>query len=188
MAFGIGDIISGGLGLVGGLAGSNAQSKAYDNALSNLTSTYNNSLNNYSSYLNLGNQANSGLSSLLSGDYSGFYGSPDYQSALASGTQALDRSAAAKGSLYSGGQSADLTAYGQNLANQYLNNYRNSLTSLSNTGLSAANNVSSLGNAYSGNYSNLVTGKANNQANSYNNTASGLSSLVNGIGSVAGWF
>lgn len=188
MAFGIGSIgnvASGISGLLGSNSASSALNSGYNNALSNLTSTYNNSLNNYSPYLNLGNQANSGLSSLLSGDYSGFYNSPDYQSALASGTQALDRSAAAKGSLYSGGQSADLTAYGQNLANQYLNNYRNSLMSLSNTGLSAANNVSSLGQNYSNSYSNLALGKASNNAAT---SANKYNSIGNIIGGIAGFF
>lgn len=188
MALGLGSLISGGLGLIGGLAGSNAQNQGYSDALNKLTSTYNNSLGNYSSYLNLGNQANSGLSSLLSGDYSGFYNSPDYQSALASGAQALDRSAASKGSLYSGGQSADLTAYGQNLANQYLNSYRNSLTSLSNTGLNAANGVSQLGTSYSGNYANVATGKGNAQANAYDGLSNTLGNFTSALGKVTGWF
>lgn len=188
MAFslgGLGKVVGGVAGLLGSNSASGKINEGYNNALSNLTSTYNNSLGNYGSYLNLGNQANNGLSSLLSGDYSGFYNSPDYQSAMQSGTQALDRSAAAKGSLYSGGHSADLTAYGQNLANQYLNSYRNSLMGLSNTGLNAANGVSQLGANYSDDYSNLVLGKASNNAASSMNKYNSIGNIVGGI---AGFF
>src|SRR5690242_334265 len=46
-------------------------------------------------------------------DYSAFYNSPDYQFTLQQGQQALDRSAAARGSLYSGGHLADTMQFGQ---------------------------------------------------------------------------
>lgn len=75
-------------------------------------------------------------------DYSGFYNSPDYQFAMQQGGQALDRSAAARGRLYSGAQMQAQQKFGQGLATQYLSNYRNGLGNISDTGLNATNALS----------------------------------------------
>lgn len=72
-------------------------------------------------------------------DMTGFYDSPDYQFALSQGQNALDRSAASRGRLYSGQQMKASQGYGQGLATQYLGNYRTGLGNLSNMGLSANN-------------------------------------------------
>ncbi len=70
-------------------------------------------------------------------DYSGFYNSPDYQFAFQQGQQAVDRSAAAKGRLYSGAQQKASQQFGQGLATQYLGNYRSGLQGAANTGTNA---------------------------------------------------
>ena len=51
---------------------------------------------NIQPYLGAGQNALAGLTALNSGDYSGFNQSPDYLWAMQQGTQALDRSAAAR--------------------------------------------------------------------------------------------
>ena len=166
----------------------NAVIGAANQANDKLTSIYDESKGNYNSYLDLGNQANTGLSSLLSGDYSGFYNSPDYQSAMQSGTQALDRSAAARGGLYSGGHSADLTAFGQNTANQYLGNYRNFLSGMSSQGLNAVNGVANLGTQYGQQYSNNLMTAAQAAANGASQKAGIGSNLVGNLGSIGSSF
>lgn len=81
----------------------------------------------------------------LSGDMSGFEDSAGYQFARDQGIQGLDRSAAARGGLLSGGHSADLMRFGQGLAFQHADNYWNKLAGLSNTGQATASGLGSLG-------------------------------------------
>lgn len=67
-----------------------------------------------------------------------FTNSPDYQFALQQGTQAMQRSAAAGGTLISGGQLKAGQEFGQGLASQQYGNYYNRLLSLAQIGQSAA--------------------------------------------------
>ncbi|KKK74367.1 hypothetical protein LCGC14_2884500, partial [marine sediment metagenome] len=54
-------------------------------------------------------------------DYSAFYKSPGYDFRFQEGTRAIDRSAAARGQLMSGGIVRELTRYGQGLASSEFN-------------------------------------------------------------------
>ena len=111
-------------------------------------------------YMDFGRQAIAGLGALNSGDYSGFLNSPDYQFALSQGIGNLDKSAASRGSLFSGGHEKDLSQFNQGLASQFLGNYRNSLFNQAQMGQSAAagvgafgqNAANQIGNAQAGYY------------------------------------
>jgi hypothetical protein len=72
-----------------------------------------------------------------------FTQSPDYSFALSQGTQAMQRAAAAGGTLISGGQLKAGQEFGQGLATQQYGNYFNRLLSLSQLGQSAASGISS---------------------------------------------
>lgn len=74
-------------------------------------------------------------------DYSQFYQSPDYQFALTQGQNALDRSAASRGRLFSGAQMQGSQRFGQDLATQYLGNYRTGLGNLAGMGMNAQNSL-----------------------------------------------
>lgn len=99
----------------------------------------------YSPYATQGGQAFSTIGNLmgLNGQagrdqaFSTFQEDPGYQFAMDQGVSALDRSAAAKGSLMSGGQLKDLTTFGQGLANQQYGDWYNRLAGLADTGYSA---------------------------------------------------
>src|SRR5574337_138232 len=80
---------------------------------------------NQAPWLNAGKGALSQMQALNSGDFSSFKQSPDYQFSLNQGLLGLDNSAAARGSLYSGGHSADMLNFAQGLASQNYNNYYN---------------------------------------------------------------
>ncbi len=67
-----------------------------------------------------------------------FTNTPDYQFAFDQGLQALDRSAASRGSLLSGGQVKGAQEFGQGLASQQFSNYFNRLLSLFQVGGNAA--------------------------------------------------
>lgn len=128
-------------------------------------------------------------------DYSGFLASPDYRFALDQGLQATERSASATGNLRSGNTLAALTQYGQGMATQRLNDYRNTLIQLAGGGQNAGNTLGTLGaNAATnigGYYQSAGNARASGVLNA--NAASqraygqaGQNTLA--VGSMLGWF
>jgi hypothetical protein len=120
-----------------------------------LKSVYGDAKGYQAPYLGLGTTGANGLQKLAAGDYSGFYNSPDYQSARDAMTYAADHSAAANNNLNSGGYLADLSHAQGNLANSYLGGYRGSLMNLAQMG---QNSATALGNLGAGVGSNLLQG------------------------------
>jgi hypothetical protein len=100
-------------------------------------------------------------------DYSAFFNSPDYQFALQQGQQGVDRDAAARGALYSGGHTADVLKFGQGLASQQFNNYTNRLASLAGVGQTAANELGAYGQNTANSIGNLMTNAGNARASSF---------------------
>jgi hypothetical protein len=104
------------------------------------------------------------MQALNNGDFSKFYQSPDYQFALDQGIKSLDRSAAARGRLYSGGYGQDLTNYAQGLATQNYGNYYGRLADMAGIGQSSAQNLAAYGqnkaNAISTQYGNIGQARA----------------------------
>jgi hypothetical protein len=81
-------------------------------------------------------------------DYSGFENDPSYLWTQEQGQKGIDRSAAARGSLYSGGTDADRMAYSQGLAAQQLGNYRSGLAGIAGVGQATAGNLASQGQQF----------------------------------------
>ncbi|UZB05543.1 hypothetical protein OM948_08840 [Xanthomonas citri pv. fuscans] len=161
--------------VVGGVIANNKNKKANGQAQSAADANYYANTQNMQPYLNAGTGALNQLAQLNAGNYSSFQESPDYQFALQQGIQGLDRSAAARGSLYSGGQQADLMQFGQGLASQQYNNYYNKLASLAGMGQSAASALAGVGNTYANaTANNAYQGAANSNA---------LTGLLTGVGS-----
>lgn len=124
---------------------------------------YNRNQANMQPYLDAGTTALGQLGALNSGDYSGFLNSPDYLATQQSGLQALDRSAAARGALNSGGADADRIAFGANLGAQQLGSFRSGLMGLAGLGQTAAANLSGVNSAYANNTGNIAQGVAGAQ-------------------------
>jgi hypothetical protein len=123
---------------------------------------------------------------------------PGYQFQLQQGVDALDKSAAARGNLFSGNQGVALQQYGQGLADTSYNNLYNqalqtymtnygvhnqglqeqigALGGLSGQGLSAAGTEGSLGQATAGNIGNINMRTAEDQAQQINNAAAARAS------------
>jgi len=107
-------------------AGNDAWNSAYNigrgdlsNALAEWDSKYNTVRSDNAGYMALGQQGVEGYSGLLK-DPTSITSNPGYQFRLNQGSQALDRSAAAKGQLFSGGAQAAQTQYAQDYAsNEY---------------------------------------------------------------------
>lgn len=94
-----------------------------------------------------------------------FMASPGYQWQMQQGVNALDRSAAARGGLYSGAQGKALTEYGQGLANQEWYNYLTNLSGLAGAGQAAGNNLSQIASNQYGSTANALLGTAANKSN-----------------------
>jgi hypothetical protein len=112
-----------------------------------------------------------------------FMNSPDYQFALKGGSEALDNSAAAKGSVLGGNQIRAQTEYGQGLATQNLQSYFAKLAGISQQGLTAGGYLGNIGTGAG----NSVGASANNVGNSIMSAgtaeASGILGSVKGINS-----
>lgn len=147
------------------------QLKMYDQTRSDLL-PYNQggqtAFNNLSSLLGMNGQANT------QGMLSSLQNYPGYQFALQQGGQAVDRSAASKGLMLSGGQLKDLTAYGQGMGSQLFNTYFNQNAGLANLGENAAAQTGNAGSA-------AANGAANAQLQGGQAAASGIAGMTNGV-------
>lgn len=115
---------------------------------------------------------------------------PGYKFRLDQGSQALERSAAARGGLLSGGHLKDLTGYQQSMASQeYGNAYNrfnndqssrfNRLATLAGIGQTTNNTLATLGQNTANNISNNITGAGNAQAAGY---IGGVNAANNAVG------
>ncbi|XTQ92553.1 hypothetical protein ACQR5W_11575 [Xanthomonas sacchari] len=134
---------------------------------------------NMQPYLDTGTNALNQLAQLNAGNYSSFNESPDYQWTQQQGLQALDRSAAARGSLYSGGQTADVLKYSQGLASQNYNNYKNGLLQLAGMGQGAAGALAGVNTNYANAVGNANANAAYQSANANAQLGVGLAGLAN---------
>jgi len=116
-----------------------------------------------------------------------FQTSPGYQFRVDQGVKALDRSAAAKGGLFSGAQGKAITDYGQNQGSQEWSNYISQLFGLTGQGASVTNATNSADTTAMDVGNSLGFQGAMGQASSYSNAAnalaSGISKGANTIGS-----
>lgn len=108
----------------------------------------------------------------------GFTATPGYQFRLGEGIKALDRSAAASGRLFSGGQSKAVQRYGEGLASDEFKNYQGGLQTLAGFG-NSANQTQSAANAA------LGSGLAQSATNAGNARISGYTSAGNIAGQTA---
>lgn len=145
---------------------------------------------NIQPYLQTGGMANSQLQALLSGDMSAFQQDPGYQWRMDQGMKGLDRSAAAKGGLFSGGHQTDLIDYNQGFASNEYGNVWNRLMGATQLGQNSAVGAGQLGQQSASNIGNLYgqigqaqAGGAINSANAWSN---GLSGLAGAFGQYAG--
>jgi hypothetical protein len=122
--------------------------------------------------------------------YNDLYADPSYGFRLNQGMLALQRSAAAKGGLLSGGTLKGLTDYAQNAASQeYSNAYGrwnndqtntfNRLASIAGLGQTSTANSAQAGNQSMGNITNLLTQGANAQAAGIMGQANAYSGAIN---------
>lgn len=155
-----------------------AQQKGGDAAIAEQRRQYDQTREDQLPWLQAGGNALTQMQKLNAGDFSGFTDSPDYRFAYDQGMQALDRSAAARGGLFSGGQQADLMKFGQGLATQNYGNYYNRLASMAGVGQTAATNLGQFGQSMANNIGNAQMANANARASTYGAYGQGLAGLA----------
>lgn len=111
---------------------------------------------------------------------------PGYQFRLSEGLKALDRQAAARGGLISGGALKAAQRYGQDVASQEFGSAYNRLANLANLGPQSAGVMSNLGQQYAGNVGNIMMGQGNVAANAALARGSAYGQGLNQLGYLAG--
>ena len=173
--------------LLGGLFGNSAaraQRRAAEQNARLIAQRYGETRGDFQPYMSAGTDSLGRLQSVNNGDYTGFYDSPDYQGALSQGLEGVDRQAAARGLLGSGGTDADRIGFASNLATQNLNNYRGSLMGIAGMGANMTSNLGGIGAQYTGMQTGANTQAGEARASGYNAWGNALG----GIGQVAGQY
>ena len=145
-------------------------------------------------WMQTGQQALSHLSKAnnipFSFDYNAMTADPGYQFRQTEANKALERSAAARGGLFSGATGRSLSRLNQDMASQEYgaaynraytsrNDQLNRLASMAGIGQNTASNLSQAGQNYSGNMSNIYGQAANAQAAGYGAQAQNWGNMVN---------
>lgn len=125
------------------------------------------------------NPPSDGTASSGQPDYSAFYESPDYKFALEQGLRATNSGLAARGLSNSGRAMKELTRFGQGLASQQLNTYRNSLAALAGVGQTATTNTAQLGGATAANVGSAYQNAADARASGYIASGNAISGGIN---------
>ncbi len=111
---------------------------------------------------------------------------PGYQFRLSEGLKSLDRQAAARGGLISGGALKAAQRYGQDVASQEFGSAYNRLANLANLGPQAAGVMSNLGQNYAGNVGNIMMSQGQTAANAALARGSAHGQGLNQLGYLAG--
>ena len=118
------------------------------------------------------------LNRMRSGDVMGMM-DPSYQFRLGEGIKALDRQAAARGGLISGGALKAAQRYGQEFASNEFGNAYNRLASMAGLGQTATGAQSTAAGQFGANAGNLMTGAGAARASGY---VGGANALTSGLG------
>lgn len=140
-------------------------------------------------WLQAGQNALTQLQDLNSGDFSSFTESPDYAFARDQGIKGLDRSAASRGTQYSGGQLAALADFSGGLASQNYGAYYNRIAGLAGVGQTAANQLGGAAQNYGNAAGNLAVARGDIGADARLATASTYGQLGEQLGRSFGrWY
>jgi hypothetical protein len=111
--------------------------------------------------------------------YGGFFTSPGYRFRLDEGTKAVERSAASRGLLKSGGAVKAIQRYGEGLASSEYDAFWNRLAGLAGVGQAATGQTAAAGQAASQGIAGAYGMMGNARASSYANTGSAINNGIN---------
>lgn len=162
----------------------NAQQRAADAATAEQQRQFDLTRQDQQPWLQAGQSALTQMQALNAGDFSSFKNSPDYQYARDQTQQGIERGAAMRGSLYSGGTNVDLANALNGIASQNYNNFYNRLADLSGTGRSTASGLGGLGMNMATNIGNNLQDAGKARASAYSAIGDTNSQLAAGIGGI----
>lgn len=161
--------------------GANAASDAQYASIEEQRRQYDQSRADMQPWLHAGQNALGGLQGLLK-DPNSIKDSNAYQFQMGQGLQGLDRSAASRGNLFSGGHNADVLGFSQGLASQEYGNQWNRLAGLAGVGQTAASNLGSLGAGMASNVGNALGNVGNIRNSMYQQQGQNSAQLAYGVG------
>lgn len=129
----------------------------------------------YQQYMDVGKTGTEGMKNLMEG---GFTKDPVFQQIIKSGTQASNMNAAGSGHLFSGGQGKALQAYGEKEGANYFDDIFKNYQSMSNTGLTATQSLTSEQTGLQGMLANLFTSKGKDASQAEMAKGQGMQDLV----------
>lgn len=135
-------------------------------------------------WLDAGRGALGDMQRLMGGDFSKFYQSPDYTFARDQGLQSLERGAAARGGMYSGGADADRMRFASGLASQNYGNFYSRLQSMAGQGQTTASNLGQMGMGMANNIGNSLMNAGNARASAYQQQGNNWAQLAGGLGNM----
>lgn len=177
------------VGLIGGAlqnrgAGkaADAQAHAQQLAIEEQRRQYDQTREDMMPWLQAGGGALNRLTALSGGDFSGFYESPEYAFTRDQGLQSLERGAAARGGMYSGGADADRMRFASGLASQEYGNHWNRLAGLAGVGQSTAGQLGAYGANMASNIGNAYGNIGQARASAYQQRANNNAQMVGVVG------
>ncbi len=166
-----------------------ASQQGGDAAIAEQRRQYDQSRTDQAPWMQAGAGALGQMQALNGGDFSSFKESPDYAWALQNGQEGMDRGAAARGRMYSGGYDADRMQFNSGIASQNYGSFYNRLQSMAGQGQTTAGNLGSLGAAMAGNIGNAQIGAANARASSYQQQGNNYADMAYAGGNAFGnWY
>jgi hypothetical protein len=137
---------------------------------------------NIAPYMQQGTASLGILGQLNAGNMDAFYESPDYAFARDMGLQGLDRSAAARGAVNSGGADADRIRFASGLASQNYGQFYDRQYNLAAMGQNAIAGQGSMAQQSASNIGNLLMGNAAAQGTAAIQQGNNLAGLANQLG------
>lgn len=177
-------VVGAGAQIISGNKAANAQKHAADQSIAEQRRQYDTTRADFAPYREAGTGALDMLSRAYgiggnAPDMSQFTASPGYQFRYDQGLQAIDRGAAARGLLHSGGAVKAEQRFGEGLAANEFGDWWNRLAGVAGVGQQAAGTTAQAGQSAANNISQSYTNAGNARASSYANTGSAINSGIN---------
>lgn len=117
----------------------------------------------------------------MTAGYDGFKASPGYEFRQSEAMKAIERSAAARGALRSGGTMKAIGRYADNIASSEYENYANRLAALAGVGQSATGSTAAAGAQAAQGMAQAYTNAGNAKASAYMNTGNAINEGVSNL-------
>ena len=178
-------VISGAMSNNSAKKSANAQIAGLQKGADTIDSYYQDAKGYLQPYMDSGLAGNSALMKLMQ-DPNSIKDSAAYQFRFGQGMDALDKSAAARGSLFSGAHSKDAMTFGQGLASQEYDNQWNRLFNLTNMGQQTAGGLGQLGMGAGNSLANLYGGMGQARGSMYGQQGANNANMMGSLGSIFG--